>query len=227
MTASAAPQPLTTSGTPSRAVALLAMRAQGQREGNYDSDRFQTRALRYSLRRVSPLDSVNCGTHNATTKMFKCDSDGAEAMRRAQSAAPRRIAWAKLPRSRLRDNFTSRSPKKPSMRSSVHLRITSGLPVAREGSRRLSAANLPEESFSPAAGRSHFSRMFTFRVSTKLARNSELHCEVGGDRSLGRVASSHLPKQLPRRRHPRWPSPPTSNTLPDARTTCYGLDVAH
>src|SRR5208283_2325036 len=36
----------------------------GQREGNYDSDRFQTRTLRYSLRRVSPLDSVNCGTHN-------------------------------------------------------------------------------------------------------------------------------------------------------------------
>src|SRR5208337_1613677 len=42
----------------------LAMRPQGQREGNYDSDRFHTRTLRYSLRRVSPLDSVNCGTHN-------------------------------------------------------------------------------------------------------------------------------------------------------------------
>jgi predicted component of type VI protein secretion system len=66
MTASTAPRPLTTSGTPSRAVALLAMRAQGQREGNYDSDRFQIRTLRYSLRRVSPLDSVNCGTHNPT-----------------------------------------------------------------------------------------------------------------------------------------------------------------
>src|ERR1700675_5017393 len=36
----------------------------GQREGNYDSDRFQSRTLRYSLRRVSPLDSVNWGTHN-------------------------------------------------------------------------------------------------------------------------------------------------------------------
>src|SRR3989442_1520615 len=36
----------------------------GQREGNYDSDRFRSRTLRYSLRRVSPLDSVNCGTHN-------------------------------------------------------------------------------------------------------------------------------------------------------------------
>src|SRR3984893_13634008 len=34
----------------------------GQREGNYDSDRFQARTLRYSLRRVSPLDSVNCGS---------------------------------------------------------------------------------------------------------------------------------------------------------------------
>ena len=33
----------------------------GQREGNYDSDRFRSRTLRYSLRRVSPLDSVNCG----------------------------------------------------------------------------------------------------------------------------------------------------------------------
>src|ERR1700674_248376 len=38
----------------------------GQREGNYDSDRFRSRTLRYSLRRVSPLDSVNCGTHNPT-----------------------------------------------------------------------------------------------------------------------------------------------------------------
>jgi hypothetical protein len=36
----------------------------GQREGNYDSDRFQTRTLRYSLRRVSPLGSVNGGSHN-------------------------------------------------------------------------------------------------------------------------------------------------------------------
>jgi len=36
----------------------------GQREGNYDSDRFRSRTLRYSLRRVSPSDSVNCGTHN-------------------------------------------------------------------------------------------------------------------------------------------------------------------
>jgi hypothetical protein len=36
----------------------------GQREGNYDSDRFRSRTLRYSLRRVSPLDSVNWGTHN-------------------------------------------------------------------------------------------------------------------------------------------------------------------
>src|SRR5208282_3484839 len=42
----------------------VAMRPQGQQEGNYDSDRFQTRTLRYSLRRVSPLDYVNCGTHN-------------------------------------------------------------------------------------------------------------------------------------------------------------------
>jgi hypothetical protein len=36
---------------------------QGQKKGNYDSDRFQTQTLRYSLRRVSPLDSVNCA-HN-------------------------------------------------------------------------------------------------------------------------------------------------------------------
>jgi hypothetical protein len=36
----------------------------GQREGNYDSDRLQTRTLRYSLRRVSPLDSANWGSHN-------------------------------------------------------------------------------------------------------------------------------------------------------------------
>ena len=42
----------------------ITMHPKGQREGNYDSDRFQTRTLRYSLRRVSPLDSVNCGTHN-------------------------------------------------------------------------------------------------------------------------------------------------------------------
>ena len=42
----------------------LAMRPQGQREGNYDSDRFQTRTLRYSLRRVSPLDSIDCRSHN-------------------------------------------------------------------------------------------------------------------------------------------------------------------
>ena len=42
----------------------LACTQKGQREGNYDSDRFQTRTLRYSLRRVSPLDSVNWGTHN-------------------------------------------------------------------------------------------------------------------------------------------------------------------
>src|ERR1022692_2837441 len=40
------------------------MRPQGQREGSYDSDRFQTRTLRYSLRRVSPLDSVNRRPHN-------------------------------------------------------------------------------------------------------------------------------------------------------------------
>jgi len=40
------------------------MRAQGQREGN--SNGFQIRTLRYSLRRVSPLGSVNCGTHNPT-----------------------------------------------------------------------------------------------------------------------------------------------------------------
>jgi len=49
----------------------------GQREGNYDSDSFRSRTLRYSLRRVSPLDSVNCRTHNPTTKTFKCDSNGA------------------------------------------------------------------------------------------------------------------------------------------------------
>jgi hypothetical protein len=42
----------------------VAVRPQGQREGSYDSDRFQTRTLRYSLRRVSPLDSVNWGSHN-------------------------------------------------------------------------------------------------------------------------------------------------------------------
>jgi hypothetical protein len=52
----------------------------GQREGNYDSDKFRSRTLRYSLRRVSPLDSVNWGTHNPkvggsnpppATKLFK------------------------------------------------------------------------------------------------------------------------------------------------------------
>ena len=36
----------------------------GQQEGNCDSGRFQSRTLRYSLRRVSPLDSVNRYTHN-------------------------------------------------------------------------------------------------------------------------------------------------------------------
>ena len=45
-------------------LASIALRARGQREGSYDSDRFQTRTLRYSLRRVSPLDSVNWGSHN-------------------------------------------------------------------------------------------------------------------------------------------------------------------
>jgi len=44
----------------------MAMNTKGQREGSYDSDRFQKRTLRYSLRRVSPLDSVNGGTHNPT-----------------------------------------------------------------------------------------------------------------------------------------------------------------
>jgi len=62
------------------------MQPQGQNKGNYDSDRFQTRTLRYSLRRASPLDSVNCGIHNATTTMFKCDSDGAEAMRKLEES---------------------------------------------------------------------------------------------------------------------------------------------
>src|ERR1039458_3336474 len=38
----------------------------GQREGNYDSNRFRSKTLRYPLRRVSPLDSVDCGTHNPT-----------------------------------------------------------------------------------------------------------------------------------------------------------------
>jgi hypothetical protein len=42
----------------------MAMRQKGQREGSYDSDRFESKTLRYSLRRVSPLDSVNWGTHN-------------------------------------------------------------------------------------------------------------------------------------------------------------------
>ena len=34
-----------------------------QREGSYDSDRFQTRTVRYSLRRTLSLDSVD-GAHN-------------------------------------------------------------------------------------------------------------------------------------------------------------------
>jgi hypothetical protein len=42
------------------------MQPQGQEKGNYDSDRFHIRTLRYSLRRVSPLDSVNCRPHNLT-----------------------------------------------------------------------------------------------------------------------------------------------------------------
>jgi hypothetical protein len=37
---------------------------QGQQRGNCNSSQFQMRTLRYSLRRVSPLDSVNGGTHN-------------------------------------------------------------------------------------------------------------------------------------------------------------------
>jgi hypothetical protein len=37
---------------------------QGQEKGNCDSDRFRIGTLRYSLRRVSPLDSVNCRSHN-------------------------------------------------------------------------------------------------------------------------------------------------------------------
>jgi len=39
----------------------MAASPQGQREGNYGSVAFQIRTLRYSLRRVSPLDSVNWG----------------------------------------------------------------------------------------------------------------------------------------------------------------------
>jgi hypothetical protein len=37
---------------------------QGQQGGNCNSNPFQMRTLRYSLRRVRPLDSVNGGTHN-------------------------------------------------------------------------------------------------------------------------------------------------------------------
>ena len=40
------------------------MQPQGQKKGNCDSDRFHIRTLGYSLRRVSPLDSVNCRPHN-------------------------------------------------------------------------------------------------------------------------------------------------------------------
>jgi len=39
-------------------------RPQGQFEGNGISEGFLMRTLRYSLRRVSSLDSVNGGTHN-------------------------------------------------------------------------------------------------------------------------------------------------------------------
>ncbi len=39
-------------------------RPQGQYEGNCDSEGFLMVTLRYSLRRVSPLDSVNSSTHN-------------------------------------------------------------------------------------------------------------------------------------------------------------------
>src|ERR1700740_2765868 len=39
---------------------------QGQQRGNCNSSQFQMRTLRYSLRRVSPLDSVNGGTHTPT-----------------------------------------------------------------------------------------------------------------------------------------------------------------
>jgi len=57
----------------------LAMRPQGQREGNYDPGWFQSRTLRYSLRRVSPLDSINCGTHNpkvaGSSPLYKRRSD--------------------------------------------------------------------------------------------------------------------------------------------------------
>ncbi|MGA7946976.1 MAG: hypothetical protein WB991_18070, partial [Candidatus Sulfotelmatobacter sp.] len=42
----------------------MAIGQKGQREGNYDSDRFRSRTLRYSLRRAMSLDSVDGGTHN-------------------------------------------------------------------------------------------------------------------------------------------------------------------
>jgi len=43
----------------------------GQREGNYDSDRFRSRTLRYSLRRAVSLDSVDGCTHNPTVEIRK------------------------------------------------------------------------------------------------------------------------------------------------------------
>ena len=52
---------------------------QGQQRGNCNSTQFQMRTLRYSLRRVSPLDSVNGGTHNPTIaghqKLFRFTTD--------------------------------------------------------------------------------------------------------------------------------------------------------
>jgi hypothetical protein len=50
---------------------------QGHQRGNGNSRPFQLRTLRYSLRRVSPLDSVNDGTHNPNdcwdrTRVFQC-----------------------------------------------------------------------------------------------------------------------------------------------------------
>jgi hypothetical protein len=50
-----------------RWTSMTAPSLRGQHRGNCSSPELQMRTLRYSLRRVSPLDSVNGGAHNPTT----------------------------------------------------------------------------------------------------------------------------------------------------------------
>lgn len=50
----------------------LAMHARGQREGSYDSDAFQTRTVRHSLRRALSLDCVDGGLITQRLAVQRC-----------------------------------------------------------------------------------------------------------------------------------------------------------